>query len=138
MKVIINSCYGGFGLSLEALKRCIEEDIPVLEKKTIENSTEKDWNYYMDRINIKYGKYKTDVYEIYLLNEKNEVYIFQDSSNKELRTNLELIKIIEELGEKANGKAADLKIVDVPDDVDWEINEYDGIESIHEKHRVWY
>jgi len=32
MKVLINKCYGGFGLSLDVLKRCIEENIPVIEK----------------------------------------------------------------------------------------------------------
>jgi len=30
-----------------------------------------------------------------------------------------------------------LKIVEIPDDVDWEINEDDGSEWIAEKHRTW-
>jgi hypothetical protein len=34
--------------------------------------------------------------------------------------------------------APDYKIVDIPDDVDWYIDECDdGSESIHEKHRIW-
>ena len=32
---------------------------------------------------------------------------------------------------------AELKIVEVPDDVVWEIDEYDGLESISEVHRRW-
>ena len=43
----------------------------------------------------------------------------------------------ETLGEKANTRFSDLKIVEIPDGVDYEIDEYDGIESIHEKHRSW-
>ena len=48
-----------------------------------------------------------------------------------------LIRVVEELGDAANGFAADLKIVDIPDDVDWEIEEYDGNEWVAEKHRTW-
>ena len=29
------------------------------------------------------------------------------------------------------------KIIEIPDDIEWEIDNYDGIESIHEKHRSW-
>ena len=49
-----------------------------------------------------------------------------------------LIKTIEILGEEANGNFGDLKIVEIPDDVEWIIQEYDGAEWVAEKHRVWY
>ena len=39
--------------------------------------------------------------------------------------------------EKANGPCASLEIVQIPDDVEYEIDEYDGSESIHEVHRSW-
>ena len=48
-----------------------------------------------------------------------------------------LVQAVEELGEKANTKISDLKIVEIPDDVEWEIQEYDGSEWVAEKHRVW-
>jgi len=48
-----------------------------------------------------------------------------------------LIQVVEELGVDANGGCASLKIVEIPDDIDWEIDEYDGNESIDEKHRTW-
>ena len=44
---------------------------------------------------------------------------------------------MEELGSKVNTRYSELAVVEIPDDVEWEINEYDGWESIHEKHRVW-
>ena len=53
------------------------------------------------------------------------------------RTNPELIECIESIGEEANGRYADLKVVEIPDDVEWEIEEYDGIEWVSEKHRTW-
>ena len=49
----------------------------------------------------------------------------------------EKIQVVEELGEEANTPASKLKIVEIPDDVEWEIEEYDGIEWVAEKHRVW-
>jgi hypothetical protein len=37
----------------------------------------------------------------------------------------------------ANGTYANLKVVTIPGDVDWEIGEYDGMEWVAEKHRTW-
>lgn len=48
-----------------------------------------------------------------------------------------LIDIVEQLGKKANGKYADLYIVEIPDDVKYVIEEYDGQEWIAEEHRTW-
>lgn len=48
-----------------------------------------------------------------------------------------LVKIVEELGEKADGDFARLKIVEIPADVDWQICEYDGREWVAEQHRIW-
>jgi hypothetical protein len=48
-----------------------------------------------------------------------------------------LVQIVKELGEKSHGKFAQLKIVEIPADVDWEISEYDGREWVAEKHRTW-
>ena len=48
-----------------------------------------------------------------------------------------LVKIVQDLKADANGKYAELKIVEVPADVEWEIAEYDGNEWVAEKHRTW-
>lgn len=48
-----------------------------------------------------------------------------------------LISVIEELGHESWGKFSELKIVEIPDDVEWEIAEYDGVEWVAEKHRKW-
>jgi hypothetical protein len=49
-----------------------------------------------------------------------------------------LIAAIENVGkEYASGGLAKVRIVEIPDDVNWEIKEYNGIETIHEKHRSW-
>jgi len=54
------------------------------------------------------------------------------------RSHPNLIKVIEEIGvEQASGGCAELQIFDVPDDIEWYISDYDGWETIHEKHRKW-
>lgn len=53
------------------------------------------------------------------------------------RSDPALIRVVEELGDRAAGDYSRLKIVDVPDDVDWVIQEYDGIEWVAERHRTW-
>ncbi len=89
MKIVINKCFGGYGLSKEA-------------------------------------------YEYMGLDWDDYGYEFDDD-----RTNPKLVECVEALGEKASGDFASLTVVEIPDDVEWFIDEYDGIESIHEKHRVW-
>ncbi len=48
-----------------------------------------------------------------------------------------LIAVVELMGSEASNKYSDLKIVDVPDDVNWYVEEYDGREWVAERHRTW-
>jgi hypothetical protein len=41
------------------------------------------------------------------------------------------------MGDAANGWAAELKVVEVPDDAEWFVDDYDGREWVAEKHRTW-
>ena len=90
MKIVINACYGGFGLSKEALA---------------------------------------------LFNERSGTTITYEHDIE--RNDPILVEIVEELGESANTRFSELKVVEIPDDVEWEIEEYDGNEWIAEKHRTW-
>jgi hypothetical protein len=48
-----------------------------------------------------------------------------------------LATLVSELGQAANGEHARLKVVRIPADVDWQIEDYDGKEWISERHRTW-
>jgi hypothetical protein len=89
MKIVINRCYGGFGLSKDAYE-----------------FLGKEWDGYGFASCIK-------------------------------RTDPKLVECVETLGSKANGNFANLKVVEIPNDVTWEIDEYDGMETIEEVHRTW-
>lgn len=53
------------------------------------------------------------------------------------RNDPKLVECVEKLGEEANGTYAELKVVEIPDDVNWKIGEYDGLEWVEEVHRRW-
>jgi hypothetical protein len=53
------------------------------------------------------------------------------------RDDAHLIAVVELMGETANNRFSELKIVDIPDDVNWYIEEYDGKEWVAERHRTW-
>lgn len=47
------------------------------------------------------------------------------------RDDYRLVALIRSLGKKANGRCANLKVVEIPfEATDWHIDEYDGLESV--------
>ena len=101
MKVVINRCFGGFGLSDEAIELYAEKKGIKLGEK------------------LKYGGYE-ELWE-----------------GDIPRNDLVLVWVVEHLGLKANGDYAQLKVVEIPEGVDWFISDYDGIEHVAERHRTW-
>jgi len=53
------------------------------------------------------------------------------------RNDTALVRVVEELGKQADGRHASLKVVEIPDGTEWIIDEYDGIERVHERHESW-
>lgn len=90
-KIVINTCFGGFGLSNKALA------------------------LYNERAGTKH-EYPNDI---------------------EYRNCPILVQIVEEMGKESWGRYSQLKVVEVPNGVEWEIDEYDGNEWVAEVHRTW-
>ena len=116
-KIVINKCFGGFGLSDEAFARYM--DIKGIEYETTESK----------------GVFGSSV-DFWKKGHAHEDNAYLWCRNIE-RDDPALIQTIEEMGTEANGWCADLGIVEIPDDVEWEIAEYDGNEHVAEKHRTW-
>lgn len=113
MKVVINRCYGGFGLSDKATQRYGE----LKGLKLVWEKSDCGYNdYYIGEIS-------------------NDTYF---SCYDIKRVDPILIQVVEELGAEADGQYAELAIIEIPDDVEWGIEEYDGREWVAEKHRTWY
>ena len=62
--------------------------------------------------------------------------LFPDNNDID-RSDPLLIRVIEELGSVANGEHLTLKVIEIPDDIEWTVQDYDGHEWVAEKHRTW-
>lgn len=116
MKIAINRDFGGFNLSDEAFEALLDRKGIAWEKS---NSKYGLTNYYQK------GHAGSDDHYI------SQYDYYED------RADPDLIAVIEEFGKRANGHCATLKIVNIPKDVEWVIEEYDGREWVAEKHRTW-
>jgi hypothetical protein len=138
MKVVINNCYGGFSLSREATNEWYKRKGigPVYwyypgKGDTIANFSqaflvpEEEYLAAKERSHLPGG----DFTECNAMCAKSCRNIPRDDHD--------LIAIVEEMGEDANGQCAELRIVEIPDDVKWTIEEYDGNEWIAEVHNTW-
>jgi hypothetical protein len=86
-------------------------------------------------INDCHGAFGLSKTALALFNERAGAIITNEDDIK--RNDPILVEIVEQLGEAANGEFAELKVVEIPDDAEWMIQEYDGDEWIAEKHRTW-
>jgi hypothetical protein len=143
MKVVINSCYGGFSLTKEGMERyCEIKNIPVW----IEDDTKfKSMGLYTvwttppeQRLESKENEafYTMSMEERKAYNKQysEQTIYFRDIP----RNDPALVQLVEENAELYSGRCAELRIVEIPDGVDYEIEEYDGKEWVSEVHRTWY
>lgn len=129
MKVVINACYGGFSLSPKAL--------------------ELYWSKKGKKI-YWFASGRPDFSDYIPIDDPENHFVpipcftkeWNDKKTTSTHLDVErndptLVEVVEEMGQAANGTYAELSIVEIPDDVEWEIEEYDGIEWVAEKHRTW-
>jgi hypothetical protein len=152
MKLVINRCYGGFSLSPAAVKRMAElqgrechfftHDLgsTIYQPSTLEAASKAFMFYAFDIANPNEVLECRDWHTL-TKDERgaaNALYSAHEVSNRpDNRADPNLVRMVEELGDAANGQHAQLSVVEIPDGVEWEIDEYDGIESVHEVHRSW-
>ena len=108
MKIVINNCYGGFSISRKAAEFMAARGN---ERARLELMQSKKRFYGYGYVDGMEGAYE--------------------------RTDPDLVAAVEALGEEANGLRASLLVVEIPDDVDWYIEENDGNEWVAETHRTW-
>ena len=120
MKVAINRCFGGFGISNEAFEK-------LLDRKGIA----------FDKVEPEEGRSFIGASYYEAGHSGSDDHYLSDYEMTQDRGDTDLIAVFEEMGEKANSWAADIAIVEIPDDVKWHIHEYDGLEHVAEDHRTW-
>ena len=129
-KIILNKCYGGFSLSKEGYElyakkkglKLISYNSKIENGKFIYRKTDKENifnNYFTKDLgdNVEISDEDYEKYHLYL--------------REKAREDKTLIEVVEKLGEKASGMCGKLKVVEIPDNAYYVIDEYDGIETIY-------
>jgi hypothetical protein len=131
MKLVINKCYGGFSLSAKASKRLAE----LQGRQCFFYSGHLDPQRVPDEEADGLFISAFDVPE-YPKHEDWDKHCLDPRPDD--RANPLLIQVVEEFGtEVASGPLAQLAFIEIPDGVAWELDNYFGIESVHEVHRSW-
>ena len=139
-EVVINVCFGGFGLSLLAQEMFLK-----LKGKTAYFYKQTKYKF-NDGVNewIKIDSNEDGLFVNTILcdlgKSANELPHGKDEYFSDIdieRDDQDLIKVIKELGEKADNRCSKLKIIKIPANIEYTIEEYDGLEHIAEKHRTW-
>lgn len=123
MKILVNRCYGGFGISDKAFEEYLNRTGQVFYKRKSKWSPLDSFDYY----NVSLEEYDKI---------RDEEILYLSASDIE-RTDPILIQIIEEMGEESYGFCSQLEVVEIPDGIEYTIEEYDGDEHIAEAHRTW-
>ncbi len=140
--VVINTQHGGFDLSNQGVRRYLE--IKGLEFWAEENNRFGGLvgpRYWLVPEEQRLNDPEATQWHSMTLTERqqhNQTYSQQVFCARELdRDDPVLVQVIRELGSEASGRHAELKVVEIPADVEWQIEEYDGLEWVAEKHRTW-
>lgn len=115
-KIVTNRCHGGFSLSRAAFLRL----------RDMGNQAALNEPDFGELFNDGSGPRKS-------YGSKFDDHFCSDVA----RDDPQLLQVIEEMGDAANGMCAALSITEIPDGVEWQIEEYDGLEWVAEKHRTW-
>ena len=113
-RIVINTQYGGFSLSQEAVLLYL--DLAGIEY-TLEPQEDRDTQTRLGSKIVVNGR----------------EFWGRDIS----RDDPALVATVRRLGSKTGGEYATLKVVEVPKGVEWAIADYDGKEWVEEKHRIW-
>jgi hypothetical protein len=138
-EVVINKQYGGFGLSPEA-----QVMLAGFQGKHLFFYVQTKMRFRDGVDEFRRTNQPKDAFLVYTLTRDlgevvNDLPNGDDwfSEGDIARDDPNLVKVVKELGDAANTTFSTLVIVKIPDDVEWEVEEYDGLEWVAEKHRTW-
>jgi len=141
-KIVINTCFGGFDLSRDAVMH-----IAALKGITLYPEEDEEYKalgiitYWTVPLDMRPEEASPENWASMTYDERmahNKTW--QDATfdvHDIARDDPELVATVKALGAKANGQYALLKVVEIPDGVQWTVEEYDGREYIAEVHSTW-
>lgn len=140
--VVINAKHGGFRLSPEAIELYLEiKGIACWPEPNRKFGSVVGPTYWLVAPEHRVDDPDAETWHSMSMAERqrhNQLYSRQTFSDSDLdRDDPVLVQVVRELGSAAGSRYSELKIVEIPSDVEWIIEEYDGLEWVAEKHRTW-
>ena len=142
MKVAYNNCFGGFGLSAIGLTEFAKRkgiELTWYKQTGYKHNNEEKYvrvNGIPDRNSFSDNALTKDLgAEIESI--PNDEHYYPSFYGNDSRCDKDLIEVIELLGDKASGECASLAIEEIPDGKEFEIDEYDGSESVVPPRQSW-
>lgn len=115
-RIAINRSIGGFGISTKAFLWLIEHG---------SEAARSDWELMAES--------RAETQKIYGDDWRPDWHVSPLEPNDPL-----LLQCLDELGQAAWGEGREIKIVEIPDGVEWDIGESEeGYQWVYEKHRIW-
>lgn len=141
-KVVINIKHGGFGLSQTGLEMLAklknQKELHHYRLNFESRNYEKVSAKESDSERVMFvSSFTEDFGPSFSEDDAGEFFDKHLYSNDTKRHDVDLVKVVESLGNKADGPFSKLKIVEIPKEVDYKIEEYDGWEWIAEVHQTW-
>ena len=137
-EIVINACYGGFSLSYEGVM--LYAKLAGFKLYAFTNAMDKEGHLDFSHF-VPYDGGTKEWMVHYSKKPLNTDGTYVDNayfSDRDIpRDDKNLITTVKQLGEKANGSCAKLKVIEIPAGVKWEIEEYDGNEHVSESHERW-
>lgn len=147
-KVILNKCYGGFNPSSTAYlkyaekknielfkynyevivnnKSSLGDDIKLFKSSSTNHQRGNMWTLWLTK---DFGDSVTVSW--------SDIVSYSLKLNDDMREDATFIEVVEELKDEASDCASHLVVVEIPDDLDYVIDDYDGYEKLHQRVQEW-
>ncbi len=142
MKLVLNKCFGGFGLSHEAMMEIfkhkgvtvypyitnIDDDYTGTTWTRFQGQPPTSWFDNIEYLGIDPGK---DSFVTGIGARCNEYNQFDSQAYDNYTNDADLVAVVEALGDEASGVFAELRIVEIPDGMNYTIDDYGGVETVY-------
>ena len=139
MKVILNKCFGGFHPSAEAYKLYAhKKGIELYPYETgLQNYKRITWETAIKNGSLWVSYFTKDFGENPVISDAEYVEYDLYMRDNKWREDPILVEVVEELGKRASSPVSHLVVVEIPDGLDYVIDDYDGFETLHERVEEW-
>jgi len=140
VKLVVNRCYGGFGINHRGRIAYAKEKGIKLYLWLHRDAVSSDYATLKEAVESANSGNGWAMCSIVYSTVPKSKYTGTEGINwydNEIRSDPALIKVVETMGKDCFDEHAKLEVIEIPDDICYDIDEHDGYETVHETHRSW-